>query len=242
MWICINNLDQVRNLIGSIRSGCSVLIYSAWQGLRFAKELYNDVLYSILSHSLSCSNKLFVLSIMSNLNMIHSNTFLQEIRHLHRHHLGPLVYLNIISSVMASIYAGSPMPILKKACQKRSQVTFRTEVNVNRFHVYFRFDHELFERWNPGYVQLTEMFAVTCTQIITKTRLFKYIKNFTTKTGKFSGKKKSDIFHISAPKHRLWYRGGSNEYQQSMFWSRNKINNVYSFYYIKVGFKGVKII
>ena len=39
-------------------------------------------------------------------------------------------------------------------------------------------------------------------------------------------------------------RGGSNEYPQSMFLSRNKENNVYpckpQFYYIKVGFKGVK--
>ena len=41
-------------------------------------------------------------------------------------------------------------------------------------------------------------------------------------------------------------RGGSKEYPQSMFLSRNKKNNVYpckpQFYYIKVGFKGVKII
>ena len=41
-------------------------------------------------------------------------------------------------------------------------------------------------------------------------------------------------------------RGGSNEYLQSMFLSRNKKNNVYpckpKFYYIKVGFKGIKII
>ena len=41
-------------------------------------------------------------------------------------------------------------------------------------------------------------------------------------------------------------RGGSNEYPQSMLLSRNKKNNVYhckpQFYYIKVGFKGVKII
>ena len=40
--------------------------------------------------------------------------------------------------------------------------------------------------------------------------------------------------------------GGSNEYPQSMFLIRNKTNNVYpsklQFYYIKVGFKGVKII
>ena len=40
--------------------------------------------------------------------------------------------------------------------------------------------------------------------------------------------------------------GGSNEYPQSMFLNRNKKNNIYpckpQFYYIKVGFKGVKII
>ena len=55
---------------------------------------------------------------------------------------------------------------------------------------------------------------------ITNTRLLKYIENFTR-------------------------RGGSNEYPQSMFLSRNKKKNVYpckpQFYYIKVGFKGVKI-
>ena len=74
--------------------------------------------------------------------------------------------------------------------------------------------------------------------------------------------KNSDIFPISAQNidcgyslepprrggsieyHNLW--GGSNEYPQSMFSSKNKENNVYlckpKFYYIKVGFKGVKII
>ena len=40
-------------------------------------------------------------------------------------------------------------------------------------------------------------------------------------------------------------KGGSNEYPQSMFLSRNKKNNVYpckpQFYYIKVGFKGSKL-
>ena len=68
---------------------------------------------------------------------------------------------------------------------------------------------------------------------------------------KFSDKN-SDIFHIPAQNINCWYSlepphpGGSNEYPQSMFLSRNKQNNVYSckpqFYYIKVGFKGVKII
>ena len=63
--------------------------------------------------------------------------------------------------------------------------------------------------------------------------------------------KKSDIFHISAQNIDCWYslepprRGGSNEYPQTMCLCRNKKNNVYpckpQFYYIKVGFKGVKI-
>ena len=67
--------------------------------------------------------------------------------------------------------------------------------------------------------------------------------------------KNSDIFHISAQNIDCRYSlepprwGGSNEYPQSMFLSRNKKNNVYPciplytpVYYIKVGFKGVKII
>ena len=64
--------------------------------------------------------------------------------------------------------------------------------------------------------------------------------------------KNSDILHISAQNIDCGYalepprRGGSNEYPQSMFLSRNKKNNVYPckphFYYIKVGFKGLNII
>ena len=64
--------------------------------------------------------------------------------------------------------------------------------------------------------------------------------------------KKSDIYHISAQNIDSGCslepprRGGSNEYPQSMFLSRNKKNNVYpckpQFYYIKMGFKGVIII
>ena len=60
------------------------------------------------------------------------------------------------------------------------------------------------------------------------------------------------ILHISAQNIDYGYslelplQGSSNEYPQSMFLSRNKKNNVYpckpQFYYIKVGFKGVKII
>ena len=64
--------------------------------------------------------------------------------------------------------------------------------------------------------------------------------------------KNYDIFHISAQNIDCRYslepprRGGSNEHPQSMFLSRNMKNNIYpckpQFYYIKVGFKGVKII
>ena len=64
--------------------------------------------------------------------------------------------------------------------------------------------------------------------------------------------KNSDDFLISTQNLDCGYllepprRGGSNEYPQSMFLSRNKKNSVYpckpQFCYIKVGFKGVKII
>ena len=65
-------------------------------------------------------------------------------------------------------------------------------------------------------------------------------------------KENSDFFHSSVQNIDCGYllepprRGGSNEYPQSMFLSRNKKNNVYpckpQFYYIKVGFRGIKII
>ena len=88
--------------------------------------------------------------------------------------------------------------------------------------------------------------------IITKTSLFEYTENFTSKNWKFSDKKNSDIFYISAQNIDCGYllepprRRSSNEYPQSMFLSKSKKKNVYpckpQFYYIKVGFKGVKII
>ena len=87
--------------------------------------------------------------------------------------------------------------------------------------------------------------------IITKTRLFKYTEILPPKTENFQIKN-SDIFLICAQSIDCGYsleppqRGGSNEYTQSMFLSTNKKNSVYpcksQFYYIKVGFKGVKII
>ena len=87
--------------------------------------------------------------------------------------------------------------------------------------------------------------------IITKTRLFKYIENFTHKKMANFQIKKSDIFHISVQNIDCGYslepprRGGSNDYPQSMFLSRNNKNNVYpckpQFYSIKVGLWGSKL-
>ena len=64
--------------------------------------------------------------------------------------------------------------------------------------------------------------------------------------------KKSDIFYISAQNIDCGYslepphRGGSNKNRQFYVLNRNKKNNIYpckpQFYYIKVGFKGVKLI
>ena len=63
--------------------------------------------------------------------------------------------------------------------------------------------------------------------------LFNYTETFTTKKWKISHKKKSYIFQVSAQKIDCGYslepprRGGSNEYPQSMFLSRNQTNKVY---------------
>ena len=83
--------------------------------------------------------------------------------------------------------------------------------------------------------------------VITKTCLFQYTEYFTTQTENFRIKI-FNIFLISAQNIDCGYSlepprwGGSNEYPQAMFLSRNKKNNVYpckpQFYYIKVGFKG----
>ena len=94
------------------------------------------------------------------------------------------------------------------------------------------------------------LLAVGLFSSITKTRLFKYIENFTCKNWKFSDKS-SNIFQISAQNIDCYSlepprRGGSNEYLQSMFLRRSLKNNVYpckpQFYDTKVGFKRVKII
>ena len=58
---------------------------------------------------------------------------------------------------------------------------------------------------------------------ITKTCLFNYTENFTTKKNKKISDKNSDVFNISAQNIDCWYslepprRGDSNEYPQSVF-------------------------
>ena len=69
----------------------------------------------------------------------------------------------------------------------------------------------------------TGLFLYDTVQIITKTHLFKYIENFTTKKNENFQIKNSYILHISDQNIDRGYslepppRGGSNEYPQSMF-------------------------
>ena len=94
---------------------------------------------------------------------------------------------------------------------------------------------EVFQRvpWTSRYRESTYYFPhraasskpafLRCIMHITKTHLFKYTKNSTTKKWFFLDKN-SDIFYISAQNKDYGYslelprRGGSNEYPQSMFW------------------------
>ena len=83
-------------------------------------------------------------------------------------------------------------------------------------------DHCLARQWSSGRIFLS----------ITKTRLFKYTEILPPKNENFQIKN-SNIFHVSAQNIDCGYsleppqRGGSNEYPQSMFLSKNKKNNVY---------------
>ena len=65
---------------------------------------------------------------------------------------------------------------------------------------------------------------MTPKMFITKTRLFKYTENFTTKNERFQVKKKSDIFLISAQNIDC----GTRQNPQSMFLSRNKKKLMYT--------------
>ena len=106
-------------------------------------------------------------------------------------------------------------------------------------------------QWITYEPQHQKMYLRTCEPShYENTPIQTYWKIYHQKKWKFSDKN-SDIFYISAQNIDCGYslelprRGGSNKYPQSIFLSRNKKNNVYpckpQFYYIKVGFKGVKI-
>ena len=82
---------------------------------------------------------------------------------------------------------------------------------------------------------------------ITKTCLFKWTENFTTKKWKFSDKNFWFFFHISAQNIDCGYLLEPPRRVPTIYvLNRNKKNNVYpckpQFYYIKVGYKGVNII
>ena len=80
----------------------------------------------------------------------------------------------------------------------------------------------LYETMLPGSDESYYVYKVY--EIITKTCLFKFIENFTTKHMNISDKN-SDIFHISAQNIDCGYslepprRGGSNEYHNLCFWA-----------------------
>ena len=85
----------------------------------------------------------------------------------------------------------------------------------------------------PISLKLYQLFCYGLKMCITETRLFKYVENVTSKKLKIFRHKISNIFHNFAQNIDCGYslepprRGGSNEYPQSMFLSRNKKNNVY---------------
>ena len=74
------------------------------------------------------------------------------------------------------------------------------------------------------FVKITFLVIRHLHDIITKTCLFKYTTNFTTKKGKFSNKKFS-YFYVDAQNMDYEFslepprRGGSNKYPQTMFWA-----------------------
>ena len=91
-----------------------------------------------------------------------------------------------------------------------------------------------------------ELVTLFCGMSLRKHVYSSILKILPPKNENFQIKKKSDIFYISAKSIYCGYslepprQGGSNEYPQYIFLSRNKKNNVYlckpQFYYIKVAF------
>ena len=131
------------------------------------------------------------------------------------------------------------------------QYYFKMQCNLKFQHFFFLLFYFPFDFLSDLKINTISGDVTSIIKNITKTCIFKYTENFTTRKWKFSVKN-PNIIHISALNIDCGYslepprRGCSNEYPQSMFSSKNKKNNVYpckpQFYYIKMGFKGVKII
>ena len=82
--------------------------------------------------------------------------------------------------------------------------------------------HGEFRNTKKNHYIIREKYKLSSASTLRKTRLFKYIENYTSKNWKFSDKKLY-FFHISAQNIDCGYslepprRGGSNEYPQYMF-------------------------
>ena len=108
------------------------------------------------------------------------------------------------------------------------------------------------ENNSTAHAEIREGKSLVLTEVLLRKHAFSNILRILPPKNDNFQMKNFGSFHISAPNIDCGYslepphRGGSNEYLQSMFLSRNKKNKVYpckpQFYYIKVGFKGVKII
>ena len=147
-------------------------------------------------------------------------------------------------TVFSNLYV--PMLLLSQKWYILKAIQFYIQVNGKKSRIY---------PLGVCLVPILNDFFLTI--IITKTPYSNVLKILQPKNENFQIKI-SDIFSYFCSKHRLWAlvrtcghslepprRGGSNEYPQFVL-SRNKKNNVYpckpQFYYIKMGFKGVKII
>ena len=130
-------------------------------------------------------------------------------------------------------YMCDPVRTLKSQSKKLVQITFRLINTLGIFSVIL-YKGDKFCDFLFAFLRIISFLKSgqvlkegTLSQtffFITKTCLFKYIENFSTKKGKFSDKKFWYFLYFCS-KHRLWVslepprRGGSNEYHNLCFWA-----------------------
>ena len=143
------------------------------------------------------------------------------------------------------VFLSTPHTSDRSLCSVLWHTHYCWNVRVAEWLVLLTSDHEV-----PVWIPLVAEYGSWLYSNSLWKHLFKYTENFTTKNWKFSDKK-FYILHISDQNIDCRYSlppwwGGSNQCPHTMLLSRNKKNNVYpckpQFYYIKVGFKGVKIV